>query len=425
MATKTRSLRRQFTPEELKQWTEVVNIVALGPHPRNPHIGDQDKIGRSLSKHGQFRTIIISKDGYVLAGNHTYFAALEHEWPRMAVIRLPLAHDHPQAMEIMLADNESPRGGEEDLGILQSVLVDIKATQGDLEGSLYEDEFLAKLIRDEKKQARTDINDTPGKPKKPITKTGDLWTLGAHRVLCGDATNQKNIDALMQKRMADMIFTDPPYNANYSPVVTKKRPGRKAWEGGISGDNTGAVAFRNFLEKALNGANSYLHVGASIYLCSDWPSYPDMMVAFRRFWRQRSLLVWDKGHFGLGNQYRPQYELLLFGCKATDKPSHWHAGQRERDLWRIERENLKDYQHPTQKPVELVERALNNSSNRGHLILDPFGGSGTTLLAAEHSGRVCNMVELDPGWVDVICARWEAFTGETPTLNGKPHDFTK
>jgi DNA modification methylase len=415
--------RRQFTPEELKQWTEVVDIRKLRPHPDNPHLGDTDKIGRSLTAHGQFRTIVISKDDVVLMGNHTYAASMEQEKTRMAVIRLPLNHDHPQALEVMLADNAAGKDAGEDEGILQAVLEGIKEAQGDLEGTLWEDDYLKRLQREEKVQGRTDADDAPGVPKKPFAKTGDLWHLGEHRLLCGDSSKMEAIARLMGKRRADMVFTDPPYNANYSPVVTRKRPGRKEWEQGIQGDNVGVATFRRFLERAFLGVQASIHPGASLYVCTDWPSYPDMMIAFRRFWSQRSLLVWDKGHFGLGSQYRPQYELVIFGVKG-DKPAHWNAGQRERDLWRIDREKKMEYRHPTQKPVELVERALNNSSNREHLVLDPFGGSGTTLMACQRSGRLCYMVELDPGFVDVICRRWQEFTTEKPTLDGKAHDFT-
>lgn len=415
--------RRQFTAEELKEWTEVVDIATVRPHPKNPHIGDTEKIGRSVRAHGQFTNTLISKDGYHLAGNHTYAALMESGKKKIAVIRLPLMHDEPQAVEIMLASNAAQEGSEEDQGILQALLADLMETQGSLEGTLYEDEVLKKMLRDEKKQGRGDVNDSPGVPKKPFSKLGDLWMLGEHRLYCGDSTDPKVFERLMGKRLADMIFTDPPYNANYSPVVTKKRPGRKEWEQGIEGDHVGALTFRDFLGKAMGSANAYTHPGASIYCCTDWPSYPVMQSVFERFWTHRSLLVWDKGHFGLGNQYRPQYELLLFGCKG-EKPAHWHAGQRERDLWRIDRETLKDYKHPTQKPVELVERALANSSNREHLILDPFGGSGTTLLACERSGRVAYMVEVDPGYVDVALRRWQEFTSSMPTLNGEAHDFT-
>lgn len=424
MTTKTQ--RRQFSPEELKEWTEVVEIKSLKPHPRNPHIGDMDKIGRSIERHGQFRTVVISKDDFLLAGNHTYGAAMEQEKTKLGVIRLPLDHDHPQAIEIMLADNASSRGSEEDEGLLQALLMEIKAEQGDIEGTLWEERDLLRMLREEKKQGRTDVNDAPGKPKEPFSQLGQLWQLGDHRVLCGDATDRAAMVSLMSKPThADMVFTDPPYNADYTgrsdlPGKMKRMNGSL----GIKNDAQGAVAFRRFLEASFTAIDAHLHPGASIYVCMDWNGYPDTRIAFTRFWNQKSLLVWDKGHFGLGQHYRTQYELILFGWKG-DKVSHWHAGQRERDVWSVDRENVQKYRHPTQKPVELVERALNNSSNRGHLILDPFAGSGTTLLAAERSGRICYAVELDPGFVDVICRRWQEHTEELPVLvGGEAHDFT-
>jgi DNA modification methylase len=353
-------------------------------------------------------------------------AAMEQELKQMAVIRLPLPHDNLQAIEVMLADNRPGKEATEDEGLLQVLLQEIKEERGDIAGSLYEDRELLKLLREEKKQGHTDIDDAPGKPKTPFAQLGQVWQLGDHRVLCGDATDLPTMVSLMNKPThADMVFTDPPYNADYtgrSDLPGKMK--RMNQTLGIKNDAQGAVAFRRFLEAGFGAIDSHLHPGASVYVCMDWKGYPDTHTAFTRFWNQKSLLVWDKGHFGLGQHYRTQYELILFGWKG-DKVSHWHAGQRERDVWKVDREDVQKYRHPTQKPVELVERALNNSSNRGHLILDPFAGSGTTLLAAERSGRTCYAVELDPGFVDVICRRWQEHTEQLPILvGGEEHDFT-
>ena len=402
----------------------MVDINSLKPHPRNPHNGDTDMIGRSLDLHGQFRTIVVSSDNFVLMGNHTYMAAMEQEIKEMAVIRLPLKGDNLQAIEVMLADNRPGKEATEDEGLLQVLLQEIKTERGDLEGSLYEDRELLKLLREEKNQGSTDVDDAPGKPRKPFTQEGQLWQLGEHRLWVGDASS--GMQGLMGTKMADMVFTDPPYNANYDgrsdAAVSQKM--KRLGKLGIKGDNQGAVAFRRSLEVWFGQIDQHLHPGASVYVCMDWNGYPDTRIAFARFWNQKSLLVWDKGHFGLGQHYRTQYEFILFGWKG-EKVSHWHAGQRERDVWKIDRENAREYRHPTQKPVELVERALNNSSNRNHLILDPFAGSGTTLLAAERVGRVCYAMELDPGFADVTLRRWQEYTEELPRLvGGDEHDFT-
>src|SRR5258708_25989694 len=399
--TTAKTTRRQFTPEELKKWTEVVDIDSLKPHPRNPHNGDTDMIGRSLDTHGQFRTIVVSSDDFVLMGNHTDMAAMEQEIARMAVIRLPLRHDNLQAIEVMLADNRPGKEATEDEGLLQTLLEEVKAVRGDIAGTLYEDRELLKLLRQEKKQGSTDVDDAPSKPRKPFSQLGQIWQLGDHRLFVGDACNKLHVTNLMQGRQADMVFTDPPYNADYTgredKAVANKM--KRLGELGIKGDSQGPVAFRRFLEASFSEIDQHLHPGASIYVCMDWNGYPDTRIAFARFWNQKSLLAWDKGHFGLGQHYRTQYELILFGWKG-DKVSHWHAGQRERDVWKIDREKVQEYRHPTQKPVELVERALNNSSNRGHLVLHPFVGSGTTVLSCQRTGRSCYAVELDPGFVN-------------------------
>jgi DNA modification methylase len=135
---------------------------------------------------------------------------------------------------------------------------------------------------------------------------------------------------------------------------------------------------------------------------------------FKEIFNHKSSIVWDKTHFGMGVHYRMQYELLLFGCNG-DKPLNWNGGKSERDVWSLQRENVREYRHVTQKPVEIAERAIKNSSNQGQNVLDLFGGSGTTLVACESTGRTCYLMELDRAYCDVIVKRWEALTGQKAT----------
>lgn len=239
----------------------------------------------------------------------------------------------------------------------------------------------------------TDPDDVPEPPVDPITKPGDLWTLGRHRLLCGDSTNRADVDRLMNGEKADMVFTDPPYNAAFN--------GRSGRHEVIHNDNLPTDVFDQFLTESIN----MLYVaapGAPKYVCTDWKMYPSL---YRKMEKPAACIVWVKNMWGMGGGYRHQHEFIVFEGKleANDQS----------DVWEIKRDNGADYEHPTQKPVELAERAINNSSQSGDTVLDLFGGSGSTLIACEQTNRVCRMMELDPIYCDVIVQRWENFTGQT------------
>jgi DNA modification methylase len=205
-----------------------------------------------------------------------------------------------------------------------------------------------------------------------------------------------------------MIFTDPPYNADYSSRVDKTR--RKPW-GGILNDNMTSEAFDTFLID-INGVYwSLLVKGGSIYECIDWKHYPQMEKVFSEAFNQKSMIVWNKNYFGLGTYYRTKHEIILFGIKG-DKMNVWNASHDEMDVWDIDREKVKNYQHPTQKPVSIPERAIKNSSRQSDIIVDLFMGSGSTLIACEKLERKCRAMELDAKYCDVIIKRWQDFTGK-------------
>jgi DNA modification methylase len=229
--------------------------------------------------------------------------------------------------------------------------------------------------------------------------------------LCGDSTDEKSVAYLMDGKLANMIFTDPPYNADYSSRVDKNR--RKPW-GGILNDNLTEENFGHFLEDSLTQAKNFLEINGSIYCWTDWKHYPLVASIFQSLFNQKSAIVWDKKHFGLGTYYRTQYELVLFGVNG-DKLNTWNAGHDERDVWSQSRDTVSDYVHPTQKPIELAIRAIKNSSNQNQNVLDLFGGSGSTLVACEKINRSSFIMELDPKYCDVIIGRWERLTGLTAT----------
>jgi DNA modification methylase len=267
-----------------------------------------------------------------------------------------------------------------------------------------------------------DPDDAPPAPDVAVTATGDVWLLGPHRVVCGDSTMASDLQRLMQGQIADCVFTDPPYNADYSSRVDANR--RKPW-GGIANDNMTPEAFDVFLTDVHASLWQHVKDEGSVYVWTDWKRYPQVARVFSEAFTHKGMIVWDKGHFGLGTYYRTQHELALFGVKGA-RVGTWNAGHDERDVWAVSRDPVGSYVHPTQKPVTLAERGITNSSQPGDVILDLFGGSGSTLIAAHRTGRIARLMELDPKYVDVICRRYQQLTGDTPVLEstGEPHDFT-
>jgi DNA modification methylase len=252
----------------------------------------------------------------------------------------------------------------------------------------------------------TDPDDVPPVPDDPITQPGDLWLLGRHRLLCGDSTKAEDVARLMDGDTADMIFTDPPYGVDY---VGKTKDALK-----IQNDTLGDEGTRELVADALRMAP--LKPGGSFYICS--PA-GNTETAFRLAVMDsglelRQCIVWVKQQFVMGRQdYHWRHESILYGWHAG--AGHYFINDRTQDtVWEIDRPSRSEM-HPTMKPVALVEKAIGNSSLPSQVILDMFTGSGTTVIAAEQSGRICYGMELDPRYVDVSIRRWENATGQTAT----------
>ena len=257
------------------------------------------------------------------------------------------------------------------------------------------------------------------KIKKSITKKDDLWQLGEHRVLCADSTQKKAVERLLsEKNKADMVFTDPPYNVAYKGTKFAK----------IEGDEQTEEEFVKFSEEFIARLAEATKPGGAFYICSGYSSFPTFLWALRKNRFEFSTpIIWVKNNTSLGwGDYRHKHEMII---KSKNPPKKrrkaqpilygWKEGRHyfpetrfEADVWEIKRRASNIMVHPTQKPLELVSRAIRNSSKRGEIVLDLFGGSGSTLIAAEREGRRAYLCELDPKYCDVIIKRWESFTGK-------------
>jgi site-specific DNA-methyltransferase (adenine-specific) len=259
----------------------------------------------------------------------------------------------------------------------------------------------------------TDEDAVPEVPIEPTTKLGDIYQLGNHRLMCGDSASLDDAEKLMDGDLADLVFTDPPYNVAYS--------GRGANNlGTIKNDDMSNDDFEQFCRDIFTTYHTYMKPLACIYVCHpDSQSAPKLAFekTFAEQFKKSSTLIWMKQSAGMGWQdYRAQHEPILYGWKEGSG-KHFYSGDRTKTtIWKIGRDAQASYVHPTQKPVALPEEAINNSSKGMDIVLDLFGGSGSTLIACEKVGRKARLMELDPKYCDVIIKRWEDFTGNKAVL---------
>jgi len=243
--------------------------------------------------------------------------------------------------------------------------------------------------------------------------------------MCGDSTSIDAVEKLMDGQKADMVFTDPPYGMAYgggrAAGSTQKGALDKA-HGMIKGDDLKGDDLIGMIRDAVGSAIAVCKSGAEKYVCFPWRTYSQFETALEQVGMTVSAcIVWDKKSIGLGNSnYRPQHEFIFYS-----KGDSWHGDKSQSDVWYNSRGATGEYVHPTQKPVELVEKAINNSSKGQDVVIDVFGGSGSTLIACEKTARDCRMMELDPKYCDVIITRWQNFTGQTATLEATGQPFTE
>lgn len=387
--------------------TQDLAIASLTRYPGNPRRGDVNEIRASVRRLGQYRPIVVRDTGsalVILAGNHTT-AALEAEGHASVRAEVITCTDD-EARRINLADNRLAELGGYDDDDLASLLREL---DGDYDGTGWTGDDLDALLEQEPR-SRNDPDDVPEPPAEPVTKPGDLWQLGPHRLLCGDATVATDIERLMGTDRATLIYTDPPYGVEYEGGTTKRDM--------IAGDDATGAALRDlfdapFVAAALAGADRCAvivwHAGAI--------GVPLYEAVHQHGWQVRAQIIWNKNlaQFGaLSAQYKQKHEPALY-CVRPGKPPKWNGPTNEVTVWDCARAARNDW-HPTQKPVELGERAIANHTDPGDVVLDLFGGSGSTLIAAHRLDRVARVLELDPRYCDVICRRYHEHTGIEPQL---------
>ena len=381
----------------------IAKPVAYARNARKISDAAVDKVAASLKEFGFRQPIVVDAESVIVAG-HTRLLAAKKLGLKQVPVHVASELTPSQVKTYRLMDNRSHQESEWDLELLGPELLDLKALDLDLSLTGFNADELDSLMA-EKTDGLTDEDDAPAAPEFPVTVPGDLWILGKHRLLCGDSTSVDAVGLLMGSDRADMVFTDPPYGMNYGG-------GRgKAKFGVIANDAESGAALSVLISGALATALIAKKEGAACYVCFTWRTYDEFWSALvAAGLGPTACIVWDKQRIGLGHgHYRPQHEFIFYVAG-----SDWRGDRAQSDVWRAARDSNTEYVHPTQKPVELICRAANNSSKAGDTILDLFGGSGSTLIACEKTGRNARLMELDPKYCDVICQRWADFTGKEP-----------
>jgi DNA modification methylase len=391
---------------------EKVNIDKLVPYARNARTHSKEQILQlraSLREFGFVNPVIVDKDLNIIAGHGRILAAKEEgvqEVPCVFAEHLSEA----QKRAYIIADNRLALNAGWDAEMLSVEISDLQGVDFDISLLGFDDAELNKLLSDNDDVQEDDF-DVDTELKKPTTtKPGDIWLLGKHRLVCGDSTKAETFELLMDGKQANLTVTDPPYNVNYEGTAGK-----------IKNDNMANEAFYNFLLSSFKNIEAAMAKDASIYIFhADTEGLNFRKAFFDAGFYLSGTCIWKKQSLVLGRSpYQWQHEPVLFGWKKSGK-HNWYADRKQTTIWEFEKPK-KNADHPTMKPVTLVAYPILNSSLTNCIVLDPFGGSGSTLIACEQTNRICHMIELDEKFCDVIVKRfYQNFPENAIKLNGSP-----
>lgn len=403
---------------------------SLIPYVNNSRTHDNNQvkqIASSIKEFGFTNPVLIDENNGIIAGHGRLLAADLLGLDEVPTITLE-GLSEAQRKAYVIADNQLALNAGWDLNSLKVEIDRLTELNFDVDLLGFDDDFLSSLL-DEPTKGLTDEDAVPDTPENPVTVEGDVWILGNHRLMCGDSTSIDAVDKLMDGNKADMVFTDPPYGMSYGGgrargdhALNSKGGVLIKSHGMILGDDFKGDDLIEMVRDAVGSAVTFSKSGSSKYICFPWRTYSEFQKALAQIdVIPSACIVWDKKSIGLGNaNYRPQHEFIFY-VKGDD----WHGDKAQSDVWYMSRGATGKYVHPTQKPVELIEKAINNSSKGQDVVIDVFGGSGSTLIACEKTNRYCRMMELDPKYCDVIIKRWEEFTGKQAILESTGKTYSE
>jgi DNA modification methylase len=400
---------------------DYISTSNLVPYENNSrtHSKEQvEQIKRSMTEFGFTNPILIDEHNGIIAGHGRLRAAQELGIKLVPTILLE-GLTEAQRKAYVIADNNLALNAGWDLDVLKLEIEGLGEFDFDIDLLGFDDDFLAGLMEKDPSDGLTDEDEVPDLQDDHVTVEGDVWILGNHRLMCGDSTRIDAVEKLMDGQKADLWLTDPPYNVAYEG---KTKDALK-----IQNDSKSDLDFRQFLKDCYVAADFVMKEGAVFYIWhADSEGYNFRGAARDAGWKVRQCLIWKKQTLVMGRQdYHWKHEPCLYGWK--EGAGHlWAADRKQTTILEFDRPS-KSVEHPTMKPVELFEYQLLNNTKGSDLILDSFGGSGTTMIAAEKNNRYSRLMELDPKYCDVIIKRWQDFTGKEAVLesNGKTYSNLK
>jgi site-specific DNA-methyltransferase (adenine-specific) len=390
---------------------EQVKVQDLIPYAKNSRTHSDAQVAQiaaSIKEFGWTNPILVDGERGIIAGHGRLMAARKLGMEEVPVIELK-GMTETQKKAYIIADNQLALNSGWDIGLLSVELEQLQDEDFDLSLLGFDDQELAKLLQPEEVQGLTDEDEVPGVPEEPNTKPGDIFILGNHRLMCGDSTSVTDMEKLCNGRQVDMWLTDPPYNVAYEGATKDKLT--------IQNDSMDDESFRQFLRDSYVTADTVMKPGAVFYIWhADSEGYNFRGACRDAGWTVRQTLIWMKSSLVMGRQdYHWKHEPCLYGWK--DGAGHlWAADRKQTTILEFDKPT-RNGEHPTMKPVALFEYQMLNNTKGGDIVLDSFGGSGTTMLAAEKHGRHAYLMELDPKYCDVIIKRWEDFTGQKAELS--------
>jgi DNA modification methylase len=411
---------RPWPAERVELWP-IERLIPYANNPRLHSAADLERIAASISKWGWTNPVLVDEQGVLIAGHARVAAAAKLGLKSIPVI-VARGWSEEETQAYRLADNELAARSSWDPDLLRSELDKLKFSGFDLDLIGFEPDRLDDILAGLGSSGLSDPDSTPEIPENPVTRPGDVWVLGEHRVGCGDSTNAVDVERVLAGAQPQLMATDPPYGVDYDPSWRARHrvSSGKLAEGKVLNDDraewrqayalfTGDVAY--IWHGALHGDV----VAADLAACG---------------LQLRAQIVWVKQHFTLSRgHYHWQHENCWYAVR-DGKPGHWQGDRTQTTVWEIannnpfgNRQREQSWGHGTQKPVECMRRPIVNNSRPGQLVYDPFLGAGTSLIAAEMTGRICCGIEISPAYVDVILRRWQAFTGRTAIHQASGQSF--
>lgn len=384
---------------------EIADITSIKPYENNPRKLSEtaiEKVAMSLKEYGFRQPIVVDKDRVIVAG-HTRFRASKKLGLKQVPVSVIDNLTDEQINAYRIADNRTAEESEWDNELLKMEIKELEAKDFKLDLLGFNDEQLNDILFEEK-QGLTDEDEVPETPEEPISKLGDIWKLGNHRVMCGNSIDYEDVNKLMNNKIANLVNTDPPYGVNYQSNMRTKSDKFDV----IKNDDK-ILDINPMIDKFSKGW---------VFIWTTWKVIDKWLDNTKSFGFPTNMVVWHKGGGGIGDlkkTFSTDYEMALVFNRGAEL-----CGKRIGSVWKLQKDKAIKYKHPTQKPVELSVEAIDKTTKPKAVILDLFLGSGSTLIACEKLDRICYGMELDPKYCDVIIKRWENFSGKKAELeNGQ------